>query len=140
MRVINLDKVLENLLMKYEQFVDLCICLQTEIPLNILNKNPETSEPADNPNMVPIDVLTPYKILTYMENFGSIEEIISAIDKENEKLPEASRVKFPKHYPYKDLRKMFLQTDADQATQVPLSPKWNEVNKADVYEYLVENK
>jgi len=105
------DKVLAELEMTHEQFVDLCILLGCDYCESIRGIGPKRA----------YDLIQQYK---------SIEEILKNIDVKKYTVPE--------DWVYKSARQLFLNPDVSESGAIEL--KWAEPNVDEIVKFMVEEK
>ena len=105
------DRVLSELEMSHEQFVDLCILLGCDYCDSIRGVGPKRA----------FDLIKQHK---------SIEEILKHID--------TKKYTIPQDWVYKEARSLFLTPDVTPAENVVL--KWTDPNEEEIVEFMVQQK
>ena len=105
------DRVLSELEMSHEQFVDLCILLGCDYCDSIRGVGPKRA----------FDLIKQHK---------SIEEILKHID--------TKKYTIPQDWVYKEARSLFLTPDVTPAENVAL--KWTDPNEEEIVEFMVRQK
>ncbi|XP_076817686.1 flap endonuclease 1-like [Clavelina lepadiformis] len=105
------EKVLQEMEMSHEQFVDLCILLGCDYCEHIRGVGPKRA----------YDLIKQHK---------SIDEILKHIDSKKYTVPEG--------WVYKEARKLFLTPDVSSADNVEL--KWTDPDEEGIVEFMVKQK
>ena len=105
------DRVLDELEMTHEQFVDLCILLGCDYCDHIRGVGPKRA----------FDLIKQHK---------SIEEILKHLDTKKYTVPE--------NWVYKEARQLFLMPDVTSADNIEL--KWSDPNEEEIVEFMVNQK
>jgi flap endonuclease-1 len=107
----NLEKVLEDLGITMESFIDLCILMGCDYCDSIRG-------------------IGPHRALNLIKQHGNIETILENLDKEKYPLPP--------NFNYVGARELFLTPDVEDAGQVDF--KWNKPDEEGLIKFLVEEK
>ncbi|CAD7697130.1 unnamed protein product [Ostreobium quekettii] len=110
---IQLDRVLEELDVSQEQFIDLCILCGCDFCGRIAGVGPTTA-------------------LKLMKEHGTIEEVVKHLEK------KASKT-IPDPYPFKEARELFKSMDVLTGEQLP-ELKWGNVDEEQLVKFLVGEK
>lgn len=113
---IHLDKVLEGLDMKREQFIDLCILLGCDY-------------------VDPVPKIGPSTALKLIRDYGTLEKVVEAMENDSKK-----KYVIPEDWPYKDARELFLNPDVRQADHPDCDFKWEQPDVEGLVKFLVEEK
>ncbi|KAJ4347293.1 Elongation of fatty acids protein 2 [Didymosphaeria variabile] len=111
---IHLDKVLEGLDMKREQFVDLCILLGCDY-------------------VDPIKGVGPSTALKLIREHGTLENVY-------EHMKTNSKYTIPEDWPFADARALFLEPDVRPADDPECDFKWEAPDVEGLVKFLVEEK
>lgn len=112
---IQYDKVLEELEMDKETFVDLCVLLGCDYCETIKGVGPVTA----------------FKLI---KEHGSLDKIVEYITSN----PDKTNYKIPENWPYNEARQLFLKPDVEEAGDVNL--KWKEPDVDGLIQYMVKEK
>lgn len=107
----HLPKVLEELELSHDEFIDMCILLGCDYCDSIKGIGPKRA----------IELIRTHK---------SIEKIVGQLDKKKYPAPE--------DWPYTEARRLFLEPEVKAAEEVEL--KWNEPNEEELIKYMCEEK
>ncbi|KAI5287372.1 Elongation of fatty acids protein 2 [Ascosphaera acerosa] len=113
---IHLDKVLEGLNMKREQFIDLCILLGCDY-------------------LDPVPKVGPNTALKLIREHGSLEEVVAAFEKDPKQ-----RYVLPEDWPYQEARELFLRPDVRPADDPLCDFKWEAPDMEGLVKYLCVEK
>lgn len=111
---IHLDKVLEGLEMKKEQFIDLCILLGCDY-------------------VDPIKGIGPSTALKLIRDYKNLEGVV-------EHFKAGTKYVVPDDWPYQDARALFLEPDVRAADDPLCDFKWEAPDVEGLIKYLVEEK
>ncbi|EPR80140.1 FEN1-like protein [Spraguea lophii 42_110] len=106
----NLDKILSQLDMKMEEFIDMCIILGCDYTQSLKGVGPQ-------------------KAVTFIRKYKKIEEILK-----HEKYTAVE------NWEYKNARLIFNTLGKEDAPLPNLDIRWNEINLQNINEYLVKEK
>jgi len=106
----NLEKILSELKLTYNQFIDLCILCGCDYTDSIKGIGPK-------------------RALKLIREHQTIENILPHLTKKNV---------VPEHFPIVEVRNLFLKPDVIPCSEIKLT--WNEVNQQELLNYLVNDK
>jgi flap endonuclease-1 len=106
----NLEKILSELKLNQEQFIDLCILCGCDYTDTIKGIGPK-------------------RALKLIQEHQTIENILPHLTKKNV---------VPDHFPISEVRNLFLKPDVIPCSEIKLN--WNEVNQQELLSYLVNEK
>ncbi|KAK0725436.1 XPG domain-containing protein [Lasiosphaeris hirsuta] len=115
---IHVDKVLEGLGMKRDQFVDLCILLGCDY-------------------LDPIPGIGPSTALKLIRTYGSLDKVVDFL-KSDAKAVEKHPI--PDDWPYEDARDLFFNPGVRDASDPLCDFKWEKPNVEGLVQYLVHEK
>ncbi|CAG8500764.1 10651_t:CDS:10 [Ambispora leptoticha] len=108
---IHTNKILEELGLKMEEFIDLCILLGCDYCESIKG-------------------IGPHRALEFIKKYKSLEEIINNIDTKKYPIPE--------NWQFKDVRQLFLNPEVKDPKEIEL--KWGSPDVEAIVNYLVHEK
>eukprot|EP00808_Paulinella_micropora_P032048 g41813.t1 len=108
---VDLDKVLSEMGLNMEEFIDLCILCGCDYTVKIPG-------------------IGPHKALTHIKKYKSIENMLAKMDK--------SKTKIPEHFMHSEAKELFVKPDVTPHDQIKL--KWGLLDEEGLIQFLVGEK